>query len=62
VAILTGAVAKSFVEGRVDADAAEVELEVDAAAADILIELRAVRARLDAVEAAIMRSPRGNPR
>jgi voltage-gated potassium channel len=54
VAILTGALAQGFVEGRLQEDTAEVEHELDVATGAILGELRAVRSRLDALEGSLL--------
>ena len=58
VAILTGAIAQKFVERSSAEEVREVEAEVDAASSAIIDELRAVRVRLDSVEASIMASRR----
>jgi voltage-gated potassium channel len=54
VAILTGALAQGFVQGRLDEETTEIEHELDEASAEILGELRAVRSRLDTLEASLI--------
>jgi voltage-gated potassium channel len=61
VAVLTGAVEQRFLAPQIERETTEVEEELDATGEAMLRELRGVRAQLDGIEAAVLRSRRPEP-
>jgi voltage-gated potassium channel len=55
VAVLTGAIAQRFLSGEIEAETEEIETEIDMTTATLLRELRDMRARMVAMEAALER-------